>query len=46
MELEDEFCTEALSVELLGMNAALMREYIRWATAKGSDMSEWTLRLA
>lgn len=30
VELEDEFCTEALSVELLGMNAGLMREYIRF----------------
>ncbi|PNH07953.1 Ribonucleoside-diphosphate reductase small chain [Tetrabaena socialis] len=28
--LEDEFCTEALSCELLGMNAVLMRQYIRF----------------
>ncbi|KXZ55961.1 hypothetical protein GPECTOR_2g1512 [Gonium pectorale] len=30
VELEDEFCTEALSCELLGMNATLMSQYIRY----------------
>ncbi|KAG2452500.1 hypothetical protein HYH02_002739 [Chlamydomonas schloesseri] len=30
VQLEDEFCTEALSCELLGMNAELMRLYIRF----------------
>ncbi|GIL47726.1 hypothetical protein Vafri_3902, partial [Volvox africanus] len=30
VRLEDEFCTEALSCELLGMNADLMRQYIRF----------------
>ncbi|GLC43861.1 hypothetical protein PLESTB_000916200 [Pleodorina starrii] len=30
VQLEDEFCTEALSCELLGMNADLMRQYIRF----------------
>jgi hypothetical protein len=39
VELEDEFCTAALSVELLGMNAELMRQYIRCGArlARGRD---------
>ncbi len=35
VQLEDEFCTEALSCELLGMNAELMRLYIRWGRTDG-----------
>lgn len=30
VQLEDSFCAEALEVELLGMSAKLMSQYIRW----------------
>lgn len=45
VKLEDNFCAEALEVELLGMSAKLMSQYIRWVMGAGREMQRGRMQL-